>query len=266
MQNPLLNIATQAARSASKIILQFFDRIDTLNIVEKEMNHLVSEVDLMAEREIIHHIEKAYPEHSIIAEEVGEKSGNNYTWFIDPLDGTANYLHGLPHFSISIAIAQDNQIEAALIYDPIRQELFTAAKGNGAFLDQKRIRVSHRKKLESTLIGTGFPFKKKQYIKPYLQSFEAIFESVSDIRRGGSAALDLAYVAAGRLDGFWETGLSQWDLAAGSLLIQEAGGAITDFEGKNNFITSGNVIASNLKIQKPLQKLIQEALKASDHA
>lgn len=261
MQNPLVNVAVQAARSASKIILQFMDRMDRVTINEKSLNDLVTEVDLLAEKEIIRHIQKAYPKHAILSEESGQIEGNEYCWVIDPLDGTTNYVHSFPYFSISIAIKKDDKIEAGIVYDPIRQELFTAARGEGAYLDNKRIRVSTCKRAELALIGTGFPFRKKQHIKPYLTTFESIFLKVSGIRRTGSAALDLAYVAAGRLDGFWEASLNEWDMVAGALLIQEAGGIITDFHGGEHYLFAGNVIAGNAKIQRALQDIISNSLK-----
>lgn len=261
MQNPYINIATQAARSASKVILRFMDRVDTIDVSEKIRNDLVTEVDHLAEQEIIQHIQKAYPKHSILGEECGLIEGNEYCWVLDPLDGTANYVHSFPHFCISIALKKDDKIEAGVVYDPIRQELFTAVRGEGAYLDNRRIRVSDCKKPEQALIGTGFPFRKKQHIKPYLTTFESIFLEVSGIRRAGAAALDLAYVAAGRLDGFWEASLNEWDMAAGVLLIQEAGGMITDFHGGDHYLFAGNIIAGNPKIQRTLQEIIANSLK-----
>lgn len=256
MQNPLINIATQAARSASKIILRYMDRMHRVQVTEKADNEFVTEVDQMAEAEIIQHIQKAYPRHSILAEESGFIEGNEYCWIIDPLDGTTNYMHSFPHFAISIAVKKEDKIEAGVIYDVIRQELFTAVRGQGAYLDDRRIRVSDCKKIENALIGTGFPFRRKEDIKPYLAVFESIFLKASEIRRAGAASLDLAYVAAGRLDGFWEASLNEWDIAAGVLLIQEAGGFITDFQGGNLYLTHGNVIAGNPKIQKALQEIL----------
>lgn len=261
MQNPYINIATQAARAASKIILRFMDRVDTIEVTEKILNDLVTEVDHLAEQEIVQHIQKAYPKHSIMGEECGLIEGNEYCWVIDPLDGTMNYVHSFPHFCISIALKKDDKIEAGVIYDPIRQELFTAVRGEGAYLDNRRIRVSDCKKPEHALIGTGFPFRKKQHIKPYLTTFESIFLKVSGIRRAGAAALDLAYVAAGRLDGFWEASLNEWDMAAGALLILEAGGMITDFHGGDHYLFAGNIIAGNPKIQRELQDIIADSLK-----
>jgi len=261
MQHPLINIATEAARSASKIILRYIDHMERIEITEKNLNEIVTEVDILAEEEIIHHIQKAYPDHSILAEERGHIEGNEYCWIIDPLDGTKNYVHSFPHFAISIAVKKGDKMEIGLVYDPIRNELFTAARGQGAHMNNRRIRVSACKKIENALIGTGFPFKKKQHIKPYISTFESIFLSASGLRRAGAAALDLAYVAAGRLDGFWEASLKEWDMAAGTLLIQEAGGMLGDFQGEDKYLYSGNIIAGNPKIYKSLLELVQTSLK-----
>jgi myo-inositol-1(or 4)-monophosphatase len=261
MQHPFINIATEAARNASKVILQFMDRVDSLEIKGSNISDLVTKVDRMAEQEIIDTIKKSYPDHAILAEESGLAEGNDCCWIIDPLDGSTNYIHGFPHYAISIAVKKNDILEASLVYDPIRQELFTAARGHGAFLNDRRIRVSNCKLLESALIGTGFPFKKKQHIKPYLNTFESVFSSVRGIRRAGAATLDLAYVAAGRLDGFWEASLKQWDMAAGILLIQEAGGISTDFQGEDNHLNSGDIIAGSPKIQRELLDIINRSLK-----
>ena len=262
MQHPFINIATQAARSASKVILRFMDQLDTIEIKQKStIEDIVTQVDTFAEQEIIEHIKKVYPNHAILAEESGLIEGSEYCWVIDPLDGSMNYVHGFPHFAISIAVKKGDRIEAGVVYDPIRQELFSAARGEGAFVDQRRIRVSETKKLETALIGTGFPFKKKQHINPYLTTFKSIFSEVSGIRRAGAAALDLAYVASGRLDGFWEASLAEWDMAAGVLLIQEAGGMVTDFQGGDNYLFAGNIIAGTPKIQRALQDIITNSLK-----
>jgi len=262
MQHPFINIASQAARNASKIILQFMDRLDVIKIHEKDLNEIVIEIDLLSEQEIIKQIRKSYPEHSILSEESGFVQGKKpYCWIIDPLDGSMNYVHSFPHFAISIAVKHDNHIEAGIVYDPIRQELFTATRGGGAYLNNRRIRVSNCKKLSSALIGTGFPVKKKQHIKPYLNTFQAIFQEVSGIRRAGSASLDLAYVAAGRLDGFWEASLNEWDMAAGTLLIQEAGGIVTDLQGSDQYLFAGNIIAGSPKVHNALESTIQNCLK-----
>ena len=229
--HPIINIAVRAARRAGDVIIRSIDRLDTLNVTAKGKNDFVSDVDVRAESEIINVIRKAYPNHGFLAEEGGGDAGGEYLWIIDPLDGTTNYLHGLPQYAVSIALQQHGKLEHAVIYDPIRQELFTASRGQGAQLNDRRLRVSRAKGLEGTLIGTGFPFRAEQHIDAYLGTFKALFQKAADIRRPGSAALDLAYVAAGRLDGFWEIGLSPWDMAAGALLIREAGGLVSDFGG-----------------------------------
>lgn len=261
--HPMVNIATDAARRASKIILRAVDHIDSISISEKNPHDYVTEIDKAAEQEIINSLRKVYPDHQIIAEESGVLAGNEETtWIIDPLDGTRNFIHGFPHFAISIAFQSKGKIEHGVIYDPLRNELFSASRGEGARLNDKKIRVSSQKKLEDALIGTGFPFRLPQHLKTYLSLFEALLPQTGDMRRAGSAALDLAYVAAGRLDGFFEIGLQPWDIAAGVLLIREAGGLISDFDGKENYLASGNVISGNPKVFKGLIQVIQTCLHA----
>lgn len=258
--HPMLNIAIQAARSASKIILRFMDHLDAVDVSEKNHNDIVTQVDRLSEEEIVNHLHKAYPNHGILAEEGGYSEGDEYCWIIDPLDGTTNFVHGFPQFSISIALKHKNQLQIGLVYDPLRQELFTATAGQGAYLDSRRIRVSATKLLENALIGTGFPFRDKQHLKPYLNIFQTVFPQTAGIRRVGSAALDLAYVAAGRLDGFWEATLKEWDMAAGILLIKEAGGMVSDFQGEDQYLDSGNIIAGNPSIHKGLVHLVEKSL------
>jgi len=252
----MLNIAIRAARAAGNIIVRASDRIDELNIVIKADNDFVTQIDRRAEKEIIAILKNAYPDHSFLAEESGRHDGNEYQWIIDPLDGTTNFLHGFPQYAVSIALKHRERLDQAVIYDPLRQELFTASRGAGAHLNDRRIRVSNRLSLEGALLGTGFPFKQQDYLQTYLQTFEALFPMTAGIRRPGSAALDLAYVAAGRLDGFWEIGLNTWDIAAGVLLILEAGGLVSDFSGDNQYLETGNIIAANTKVFKAmLQKI-----------
>lgn len=259
--HPMLNIATQAARSASKIMLRFLDQLDQLKVEEKQHNDLVTEVDKLCEQEIIGHIRQAYPNHSILGEESGKTdNGSEYCWIIDPLDGTANFIHGFPQFAISIAVKKGAHLEIGLVYDPLRQELFTATRGQGAQLNSRRIRVSSVRNLENALIGTGFPFRSPQHFKPYLKIFENVFPKINGIRRAGAAALDLAYVAAGRLDGFWEAQLKPWDMASGILLIKEAGGMLGDFSCEENYLDTGNIIAGNPRIFKSLSQLIVKTL------
>lgn len=259
--HPMLNIAIQAARNAGKIIVRFMDRLDTIDVREKSRNNFVTIVDQLSEQEIIQTIQNLYPDHAILAEESGKISGNEDSlWIIDPLDGTTNFIHGFPQFSVSIAFLHRGRLEVAVVYDPVRQELFTATRGEGAQLDNRKIRVSQCKKLSSALIGTGFPFKQSHHFKSYLNTFEAIFPETAGVRRAGSAALDLAYVAAGRLDGFWEISLKEWDMAAGILLVKEAGGLVGDFHDEDNYMDSGNLVAANPKIYKSLLAMIQASL------
>ncbi len=249
----------RAAHAAGQIILRHHNQIDRLTITTKSANDFVSEVDKMAEQAIIAQIQNAFPEHTILSEESGEIIGKSkYKWIIDPLDGTTNYLHGFPQYAVSIAMLEGESIKHAVVYDPFKDELFSASRGGGAFLNQKhRLRVSKTKGFENTLIGTGFPFKQPKYLDIYLATFRAVHPLVSGIRRAGSAALDLAYLAAGRLDGFWEIGLNAWDIAAGILLIEEAGGFVSDFAGGKNFLENGNVVAGNSQVFPLLIKIIQ---------
>lgn len=258
--HPLLNIAVRAARSASNIIVRATKHVEHLEITSKGRNDFVSDVDRMAEAEIINTIHKAYPDHAILAEESGQSGENDTVWIIDPLDGTTNFLHGFPHFCISIAVMVRGKIEHGVIYDPLREELFTASRGAGAQLNDRRIRVGKRKSLAESLLATGFPFRQPQHFDSYLATFKVLFPQVVDVRRAGSAALDLAYVAAGRLDGYWEIGLQPWDIAAGALLIEEAGGVVTDFSAGDNYLDSGNIIVGNVSIQSAMLAAITPIL------
>jgi myo-inositol-1(or 4)-monophosphatase len=264
----MLNTAVRAARAAGDIIVRHIDRLPELHVGTKSRNDYVSEVDRQAEQTIIYHLKKAYPDHAILAEETGGPQRGEFLWIVDPLDGTTNYLHGLPHYAVSIALQHHGRIEQAVIYDPIRQELFTATRGSGAFLNNRRIRVSKRAHLDGALLGTGFPFRAHRHFPAYQKMFAAFFERASDIRRAGSAALDLAYVAAGRLDGFWEIGLSPWDIAAGALLIREAGGLISDFTGGDGYLENGNVATANPKLLhemlREIEPLLSSALRAGN--
>ena len=253
---PILNIAIRAARSAGALIVRQMERVDSLNITAKGRNDFVTEVDQRAEQIIIDTIHKAYPDHGILAEESGEQGGGEIIWIIDPLDGTTNFLHNFPHFAISIAVQHKSQTTQAVVFDPVRQELFTASRGEGAQLDNYRIRVSRKSDLDSALLGTGFPFREMSNLDLYISTLRALLPNCAGIRRAGSAALDLAYVAAGRLDGFWEFGLRRWDIAAGALLIHEAGGFVSDPAGGESYLESGDIIAGNPKIaKKMLQKI-----------
>ncbi len=253
----MLNIAIRAARSAGDLILRSSDNIGQLNIDQKGKNDYASEVDRAAEREIINIIRTAYPDHAILAEESGLHQGNDFVWVIDPLDGTTNFLHGFPQYAVSIALKYRGRLEVAVIYDPLRDELFTAKRGGGAMLNSRRLRVTNQTSMKGALIGTGFPFKTDLHLDAYIGMFRAITTEAAGIRRAGAAALDLAYVAAGRLDGFWEIGIMEWDMAAGILLIKEAGGVVTDFSFNDNYLASGNVIAGSPKMHQMLYQLIE---------
>lgn len=257
--HPHLNVAVDAARRAGRVILRFMDQLDRIEIKEKSANDLVTSIDTAAEYEIIEALTKSYPEYAILGEESGLKQANSeYTWIIDPLDGTRNYAHGFPQFAVSIALQKHDEIEVSVVFDPVRNELFTAHKGSGAFLNNRRIRVSSTAKCEKALIGTGIPFRDEALLPDYLASFNRIVSDVADIRRAGSAALDLAYVAAGRLDGFWEASLQTWDIAAGYLLVNEAGGTLTNYKGQASY-QQGSVIAGNLKIHNYLHGIISKS-------
>jgi myo-inositol-1(or 4)-monophosphatase len=255
--NPTLNIAIRAARSAGNVIIRNLGKLDTLAIHTKDRNDFVTEVDRQAEQEIIYILRKAFPAHGILAEESGFQEGDEYQWIIDPLDGTTNFLHGFPQFAVSIALRHKGRLEQGVVYDPLRQEIFSASRGAGATMNDQRLRVTNRKTLEGSLLGTGFPFKSQQHLEVYLEMFRALFPQTAGIRRAGSAALDLAYVASGRLDGFWEIGLSIWDMAAGVLLIQEAGGLAGDFSGGHDHLESGNIVAGNPKLFAEILKSIR---------
>lgn len=250
--HPYLNIATSAARKAGAIIARNLERAHSLQLTPKQHNDFVTEVDVKAEQAIIEIIRTAYPNHSILGEESGKTEGNEVTWIIDPLDGTTNFIHGFPHFCVSIAVQMKDRLEFGLIYDPLRHEFFTAIRGSGAQLNNRRIRVSSQATLPGSLLGTGFPYRNLERLDSYMKSLHELIPQVAGIRRAGSAALDLAYIAAGRLDGYWEYDLKPWDIAAGALLVSEAGGLVSDMDGKENYLVSGNIVAGNTKIFKGL--------------
>jgi myo-inositol-1(or 4)-monophosphatase len=260
--HPMLNTAVKAARKAGAIINRASLDVDLVNVRSKGRSDFVTEVDRAAEEAIIDTLHTAYPQHGILAEESGASTpaagGDEYTWIIDPLDGTTNFIHGFPQYAVSIGLQHRGQLAQAVVYDPTRNELFTASKGRGAFLNDRRMRVSRRERLSECLIGTGFPFRSLEHLDAYLRMFKRMTEETAGIRRPGAAALDLAYVAAGRLDGFWEIGLSPWDMAAGALLIVEAGGFVADLNGEANFLTAGNIVCGNPKVFPQLLKLIQQ--------
>ena len=246
--HPMLNIAIKAARRAGAIINRATRNLDIVAVKEKAANDFVSEVDREAEEAIIRTLRDAYPDHSILAEESGASGKSEYRWIVDPLDGTTNYLHGFPQYAVAIALMHKETVTQAVIYDPGRNDLFTATRGRGAYLNDQRMRVSKRAELKSGLIGTGFPFRQVEHIDTYLAMLRDVMKNCAGVRRAGSAALDLAYVAAGRLDAFWEFGLGPWDIAAGALLITEAGGLVGDLEGESGYMESGHLVAGNPRI------------------
>jgi myo-inositol-1(or 4)-monophosphatase len=263
--HPMLNIAVKAARAAGSIINRAALDVERLTIATKGVNDFVTEVDQAAEAAIIETLLTAYPGHGILAEESGRKHGakhSDYLWIIDPLDGTTNFIHGLPVYAVSIALAFRGKVEQAVVYDPTRNDLFYASKGRGAFLNDRRLRVSKRMRLAESLVGTGFPFRKGDSFQRYVAMFEQVMQHCAGIRRPGAAALDLCYVAAGWYDGFFETGLSPWDVAAGSLLVTEAGGLIGNFTGEADFLYQREAVAGNPKVYGQLVQLLKPFSKA----
>ncbi|HJV62563.1 MAG TPA: inositol monophosphatase family protein [Albitalea sp.] len=257
--HPMLNIAIKAARAAGAIINRASLDLDLLKINTKSPNDFVTEVDQAAEQAIIETLLNAYPGHGILAEESGRTHGaqhSDYVWIIDPLDGTTNFIHGFPVYAVSIALAFKGQVQQGVVYDPSRNDLFYASKGRGAFLNDKRLRVSKRTRMQESLIGTGFPFRKGDNFKRYVQMFETVMQACAGLRRPGAAALDLCYVAAGYYDGFFETGLNPWDIAAGSLMITEAGGLIGNFTGEADYLYQREVVAGNPKIYGQLVQML----------
>ncbi len=259
--HPTLNIAVKAARRAASIINRASTQLDLLTVESKLPNDFVTEVDRASEDAIIEVLRDAYPEHAILAEESGRSAGakpdSEFVWIIDPLDGTTNFIHGFPQYAISIALMKNGALEHGVVYDPISNELFTATRGSGAFLNDRRIRVSRRNRLGDALLGTGFPFREFNRIDAYLQTFKELTRKSSGIRRAGAAALDLAYIAAGRLDGFWEANLAPWDMAAGALLITEAGGLVSGFGGEADYLDSGMIVAGTPKVFAQLLPIVQ---------
>ena len=257
--HPMLNIAVKAARAAGSIINRAALDVERLQVTSKGVNDFVTEVDKAAEEAVIETLLTAYPGHAILAEESGRMHGakhSEYLWIIDPLDGTTNFIHGLPIYSVSIALAFRGKVEQAVVYDPSRNDLFYASKGRGAFLNDRRLRVSKRVRIAEALIGTGFPFRKGDNLKRYMKMMEEVMSQCAGLRRPGSAALDLCYVAAGWYDGFFETGLSPWDVAAGSLIVTEAGGLIGNFTGESDYLYQREVVAGSPKIYGQLVQML----------
>ncbi len=256
--HPLQTIAVRAARAAGDTIMRATENMDKVRADVKGRNDFVTDIDRRAEQRIIETIQKTHPDHAFLAEESGESGENSEVqWIIDPIDGTTNFVRGMPHFAISIAAQIKGKVEVGVVYDPVREELFTAARGSGAQLNGKRIRVSEARNLDQTLLATGFPFRSMSQFDEYMTLFSKLYPKCGDMRRAGSAALDLAYVAAGRFDGFFEFGLKWWDIAAGSLLVAEAGGIIADLKGNPNFKQSESILAANPKIFKAILSQIK---------
>lgn len=259
--HPMLNIAIRAARKAGNLIAKYYENPDAVEASHKGVNDFVTNVDREAERLIIEVIRKSYPQHVINGEESGELGEDvNVQWIIDPLDGTSNFIKRFPHFAVSIAVRIKGYTEVTVVYDPMRNELFTASRGHGAQLNGYRLRGGTARNLDGAILATGFPFKQKQHVHSYITLVSKLFIQCADFRRTGSAALDLAYVAAGRVDGFFEIGLKPWDFAGGELLVREAGGLITDFTGGHNHFFSGNIVAGNPRIVKAMLSSMRGAL------
>ena len=259
---PQLNVAASTALEAGKIALKFFNRLENLKISEKGINDFVSEADIECEKFITSKIFKSYPDHKITSEEIGSNNQNSeYEWFIDPIDGTTNFIHGIPHFAISIGLCKNDIPIIGVVYDPIKNELFIAEKGKGALLNDKKIRVSNVRSIQSALLGTGIPYRAKDSTGTYINTLKNLMDNkCGGIRRLGAASLDLVYVASGRLDGFWEFNLKPWDVVAGSLIVQESGGIVTDINNDSDFMHSGNILAANLTLHENIKLNIGDSL------
>ncbi len=266
--DPIINIGIKAARRAGSLMVRYVDRLEQVSVEKKGRRDFVSEIDRMAEEEIIETIRQAYPGHRILAEESGaqdpgvtndgtSRPGGDVEWIIDPLDGTTNFLHGHPHFAVSIGIRKGNAMEHGIIFDPLRDELFTASRNQGAQLNSRRIRVSGKSSLNEALLGTGFSVRNLQVIDGVMRVMRGVLPKVSNLKISGSAALDLAYVACGRLDGFWEQGIRAWDMAAGSLLVREAGGLVADFTGGQDHLERGDIVAANQRLFNELLTVVK---------
>lgn len=260
MQNPVVNVMVKAARAAGSVLLRNMSRLDSLNIVEKARQDYASEVDSMAEREIIRELRRAYPDYAILGEESGQSGKGRFTFIVDPLDGTSNYLRGIPHFCVSIALVDNGEPTDAVIFDPLRNELYCASRGSGAVLNDRRIRIDNQRELSGAMLVSGFHPRERKRLGPQLKAIEMLLRDAEDVRRSGSAALDLAWIAAGRSDAYFEAGVKAWDIAAGILLVREAGGRTCDFKGRSEKILfEGQCIAGPLKIVDAIQKVVQES-------
>ncbi|MEW5806898.1 MAG: inositol monophosphatase family protein [Acidobacteriota bacterium] len=261
----LLRIAIEAAKRGGDVLMKYWENGERLDVDEKGKNDYVTQVDREAEKEIVSFIHSSVPDHDVVAEEFSrKKSGSRYVWLIDPLDGTTNYIHRFPVFCVSVSLLIDGEISVAAVFDPIRNDIFQAVKDKGAHLNQKKLTVSHPGSFGRAVLATGFPFREQHRLENYLKTFEHFVRTTSGIRRAGSAAIDLCYTAAGIFDGFWEMGLSSWDIAAGALLVREAGGIVTDFHEGNRFLETGDVVAASPFIHAELMKVIREAYPDSD--
>ncbi|RPE81291.1 inositol monophosphatase family protein [Vulcaniibacterium tengchongense] len=262
MQKPAVNLMVKAARAAGNVLLRHMNKLDALNIVEKARMDYASEVDGLAEAEIVKELRRATPDYAILGEESGLSGKGRFTWVIDPLDGTSNYLHGIPHFCVSIALVENGEPLHGVIFDPLRNDLFTASRGSGATLNERRIRVAERKDLDGAMVFTGFPPRERGRIDAHLKCVQSLLHEAEDIRRTGSAALDLAYVACGRADAYFEAGVKAWDIAAGMLLVREAGGKVCDFRNRPvgpvdaTGAQTRQVVAGNIKLCDVLQRRI----------
>jgi myo-inositol-1(or 4)-monophosphatase len=265
MQKPAVNVMVKVARHAGNLLLRQIGRLESLNVVEKARQDYASEVDSQVETEIIRELRRAFPDHAFLGEESGPIGKSRYTWIIDPLDGTSNYLRGLPHFCVSLALVEKGEPLHGVVYDPLRNELFTASRGSGAFLNDRRLRVATRTELGGAMLATGFPPRERARLAPQLEAVRRLLDEAEDIRRTGSAALDLAYVACGRVDGYFEAGVKPWDIAAGLLLVREAGGRVCDFRGtSDHLLDRGQIVAANLKLSEALQKALVDSGYASE--
>jgi len=257
MAHPSINIAMNAAHIAADMMRQEFPKVASIPVTQKARHDYVSEIDKSSEAQIVREIRRYHPDHAFLAEEGGAHGQSDYVWIIDPLDGTSNYLHGMPHYAISIAVQVKGRTEHAVVYDVVRDEMFHASRGSGAHLNNTRIRVSPRTTLDSAIAATAFPFRQRGMMSVYTGIFSEVFKKIEDIRRNGVASLDLAWVAAGRMDAYFEIGLKPWDVAAGALLVREAGGVVTDFEGNDAVEASHSILAAPYKLMTPLRKIIE---------
>ena len=257
MAHPTINIAINAAHIAGDLMRQEFPKVASIPVTQKARHDYVTEIDKSCEAQIVREIKRYHPDHAVLGEEGGAQGESDYVWVIDPLDGTSNYLHGIPHFGISIALQIKGRTEHAIVYDPMRDEMFSASRGSGAHLNNTRIRTSARTSLDSAIVATAFPFRQRGMMSVYTGIFSDVFRKIEDIRRNGAASLDLAWVAAGRMDAYFEIGLKPWDVAAGALLVREAGGVVTDFDGNDAVENSRSILAAPYKLMTPLRKIIE---------